>query len=171
MARARFGKKIDFKQWTVLPGKSVSHTTDGTNIASTGGLAFTSPSTILRVRCPEILQYFDESRQVGDGIVLTYGLGVVTTDAVAAGDASMPDPQSEPEFPWVYWTQVTLRGEITSMVEAEGTSSVRLRDIDSRAMRKMHPGQSLVWVLQRTGAFGAPVTLVTVADTRVLIGT
>ncbi len=171
MARARTfvrpGKKIDFKEWVGIPAVSTVLTT-ATTIQG-GSIAFAIPATILRAR-GAVQCALDDSKQVGDEIRLTFGLGVVSSDAFAAGAGSMPDPNAEVEYPWLWWNTMFLRAEGTGAQEAWGSSVVRL-DVDTKAMRKVKPGQSLVWVAQSTTVVGAPVTNIDFLTGRVLIGT
>ena len=44
-------------------------------------------------------------------------------------------------------------------------------EVDTKAMRKVKPRETLVWVLQTSDVNGAPVTLVENQETRVLFGT
>jgi len=164
---ARRGKTIDYKEWRSITGLSGAISTDTTT--GGGALGFTAPGTILRAR-GRVMAFFDESQQVGDIITLTWGLGIVSTDAVAAGAASMPDPADEPEYPWLWWGDMDLASNLAAGVNAWGISAQQL-EVDTKAMRRIKPGQSLVWIVQSTGAAGTPVTQLEIGQTRVLIGT
>ncbi len=166
---ARRGRVIDLKQWSSMTGASQSISSAGTRLAS-GVLAFLEPGTILRCRTPDILMMFDATQQIGDTINLTFGLALVSADAAAAGATSMPDPGSEPEFPWLWWGDFFLRSELAAGEQDLGSAVVR-RSADTKAMRRFKPGQALVWVVEATAVAGAPVTLIDVCRTRVLIGT
>ena len=163
----RFSKTIDFKQWTSIPTVRSTLTADSTLLG--GSLAFAVPATILRVR-GYVSGQFDSTKQVGDRIDLTWGFAVLSTDAVSAGPTVLPDPGDEPNYPWLWWMDMDLESHIAAGEEAWGTTAQRY-EVDSKAMRKVKPGESLVGLVQARGAAGAPVTIVHFGETRVLIGT
>ena len=164
---ARPGKKIDFKQWTSILALGTSVNTD--ELVQGASLAFGNSATILRIR-GAVQASFDSTNTAGDDITLTWALGMVSTDAFAAGLGSMPDPAGEPEYPWLWWGTMFLHSELTVAPPGGwGTLAQRL-EVDSKAMRKVKPGQSLVWLMQATGQAGTPLTNIDFMQTRVLIG-
>ena len=173
MARRRGGAKtVDFKQWSLVAGLITEQSTAATGIG--GGLSFEIPATILRLRgMGEVMVAFDETRQVGDRIVVTYALGVIATDLFEnpATDV-LPDPADEPEYPWLYIGQAQLECFVADGDGALGASVYRAAlPLDSKAMRKVKPRQTLCWIVQRGGLAGAPVTLISIPPVRVLVGT
>ena len=175
MARRTFaprGRKIDFKQWDAAPGLIGSENADATFIG--GSLAFNIPATILRWRS-HVACMFDETRAVGDRAVFTFGVGIFSTDAVTLGSTALPDPAGEPEYPWVWWKEFRLdcfAVHAGANVNDAGWGPTQQRyDLDSKAMRKIKPGESLLIVGQMSNQAGAPVTLVDLGQLRVLIGT
>ncbi len=169
MARPRraTGRKIDYKQWSFIPSLQASVTAASTVVG--GALSFLVPATILRIR-GYVQVSLDATKQVGDRMDVTFGLARVSTDAFDLGATAMPDPADEPEFPWFWWGSMTLRAEATGGEESWGTVNQRL-EVDTKVMRKMKPAESLVWVFQSANPAGAPVTIVSLGLTRVLIGT
>ncbi len=170
MARRRSvggGRVIDFKAWLALGAGSASVSTNATQ----GGtkLDFASPGTILRIR-GSVYASLDATQQVGDEMTVTWAVGMVSTDAAAVGATALPDPADEPEYPWLWWYQMNLFSSLAAGVNAWGTSA-QLKEIDTKAMRRFKPGQSLVLFSQTTAATGAPVTRIRQNSTRVLIGT
>ena len=163
----RRGKKIDFKRWEGIP--SITLESSGEATALGGSLAFAIPATILRCR-GNIMCSLDETKQVGDVMVVSFALGIISTDAFVAGVTAVPDPAGEIEYPWLFWGDVTLQAYVAAGEEAFG-SSARFFDVDTKAMRKVSPGQSLAWIVQRSGSAGSPTTLIDIGQTRVLIGT
>ena len=161
------GRKIDFKQWTSIPGIDLLASTNVTLLG--GSLAFLIPATILRCRT-NVYAAFDGTQQGSDRLDVTYGLGIVSTDAFAAGAGSVPDPASEPEFPWLWWYSQALRSELASAENVWGVSA-QFVEMDTKAMRKVKPGESLIWVVETSAAAGAPATDILIQQTRVLIGT
>ncbi len=168
MARGRnTGRVLDMKEWDAIPLVQTQLSSAGTFLG--GSLAFGVPATILRSR-GYLQASMDATKQVGDSIDLAFGLGIISTDAFAAGGGSVPDPGDEAEYPWIWWGQMHLEAFATGGTEPWGSSSQYI-EVDTKAMRKMKPGQSLAWIVQVQGASGAPVTEITLGQTRVLIGT
>ncbi len=172
MARRRsggFGKTIDFKEWASLGGLSTEVASDTTALA--GGLSFLAPGTILRIVGGGGLFRFDADKQIDDSLTITLGIGIVSTDAFTAGAASMPDPDDEVAYPWLWWTSFTLDSQVAAASDDAGGSLYRVPPIDSKSMRKFKPSQTLTTIIQTTGAAGAPQTIIELDNARVLIGT
>ena len=164
---AHRGRVITRKAWLSIPAHTAEISSAGTNGGSQ--LAFASPSTILRIR-GNCWAAMDATKQIGDLMTITWALGIVSTDAATLGSTALPDPSTEPEYPWLWWRQMHLWAQLASGNEAWGTSA-QLLEIDSKAMRRVAPGQSLVWFTQTGSVTGAPVTRIVGDELRVLIGT
>ena len=163
----RPGRTIDFKQWTAIPGGSQS-VSGNTTFAGPGLLAFGIPATILRVR-----GHFRVSMQItgltaGDEVTLVFGLGIFSTDATAVGASALPDPSAEAEFPWLWYQSVMLQSINADSAEP---GSQTLVEVDTKAMRKIKPGQSLAMVGQYVDTVGAPGVRINMGQIRVLFGT
>ena len=163
---ARRGKTIDFKAWSIMLAQSQDVTAAATVIPS-GFLNFTQPATILRARGAFQVALLGGS-QIGDEAEFVVGLGIFSSDAVAAGAGSLPDPAAEGEYPWLWYGGVILRSE---SVEEDTTWSQSLTPVDTKAMRKVKPGQTLAWVGQYVDVVGTPGFRVMFHRTRVLLGT
>ena len=166
--RAPAGRKIDFKQWDAAPGLLTSFT--GNQSALSGGLSFTQPATLLRFRGYVSAFMGESGATVADRMIMTFGLMIMSTDAFTAGPASLPDPATEPEFPWIWWNELGLHTEVASGAEAWGVQALRI-ELDSKAMRKIKPGETVALIVQSTNQVGAPVVEVDIGQLRVLIGT
>ena len=152
-------------------GDSAAQVTSNVTVLASNSLGFAGPGTILRCRS-YIQAWFDATVQVGDGILLTFGLGLVSSDAAAAGSGSVPEPRND-LFPWLWWGEMSLASEST-LVSGEGTPwgmSAQRIDVDTKAMRRVKAGESLVWIMNSTTASGAPVTNISFGTTRVLVAT
>ncbi len=164
---SRPGRRIDYKQWAGIPSIALELAVDSTQLG--GALHFTAPATILRCR-GEVLASFDETKQAGDRMKVSVALGIIPSDTYTLGLTAVPDPGSEPEYSWLYWNEFWLEAYEAAAEEAEGASVHRL-SVDTKAMRKVRPGEALCWIVQFSNASGAPVTNVQTAGTRVLYGT
>ena len=168
MARGR-GKTIDYKEWSFIPEATTTVSTDTTLVVS-GSLAINQSLTVLRTRCPDLLIQMDATKQVGDFIRIAIGLGIFTQDVITLGASAMPDLADEANHPWLWWGEWTLRSEVAAGTDNLGTSVVRT-SMDSKAMRRIKgSGFGMIWVAQTTGASGAPVVNISIANTRVLVG-
>jgi len=165
---ARRGKVLDKFEWTGAEFVRQAVSTATTVLG--GSLSTLVPFTMVRMR-GYVQAHFDATKQLDDRIVLTFGFGLFSTDAVTLGATALPDPSDEKEFPWLWWNQMALESEISAAGEGTWGMNAQRIDVDSKAMRKVKPGQSLAWVVQATDLAGAPVTLVTTGATRILIGT
>ncbi len=166
MARPRReGRTIDFKSWDAMPSVSAQLTADGSTAVA--GLAFTSPATILRCR-GSLLYSLDESQQVNDKMKVGLGLGIISSDAFTA--STLPDPSGEAEYPWLWWHEVQLGSDLAVGINNLGQNVARI-DLDTKAMRKIKPGQTLTLVTQYVDLTGTPVLDQQQGQIRVLIGT
>ncbi len=165
MPRSR-GRRTDYT-WTQIPSLRTSFSAVGTTAIS-GSLSTSLSATIMRCRSLGFLCMFDATQQVGDEAFITVGLGIVPTDAV--GSATLPDPDAEPGYPWLWWGAFGLRSELAVGINNLGCSVYRSGAIDSKAMRRWKPNQSLVWVAEITSVAGAPVMLFDMPGTRILVG-
>ena len=168
MARRRGGgRTIDFKTWAATPFSTSTISTATT--AGGGGVSTGAQATVLRTR-GYVQAIMDSTKQVGDTMLLTFGLGIVSSDAFAVGGGSLPDPLGDADYPWLWWGEMFLEAELAAAQEAWGGSAQRL-EVDSKAMRRLAPSQTLAWVVQATQVAGAPAVSVTFGTTRVLFGT
>jgi len=160
----RPGKKIDFKNWNGLPAIDLNSSAAATILGSS--LAFAIPATILRVRGQVLVLLDNAAVGVTQGVAM--GLAVISSDAFAAGVVAVPDPAGELDYPWLWWNSVKLFTDSGASIDNFGMQYQRV-EVDSKAMRKMKPGESLVFIAQTLAAVG--VTRINVAHIRVLIGT
>ena len=81
------------------------------------------------------------------------GWGIVSEDAFAAGVASIPGPESDPDWSgWYVWRSFAETFEFNDATGGLYTS--RTIEIDSKAMRKMGTNERLVVVAEsQSGAF------------------
>ena len=149
-----------------MPAQSQTITADATFIPS-GFLNFTIPATVLRARGAFKVAFLG-GLQIADEVEIVVGLGIFSSDAVAAGAGSLPDPAAEGEYPWLWYGAILLH---SGGVDEEATWAQARVDVDTKAMRKVKPGQSLAWVAQYVDIVGTPSVRVMFDRTRVLLGT
>ena len=156
------------KHWHQLLNTSIIElTANSTAIIDSFADSDRDPFTVLRM-IGEVSVSPDEAGVVaGDSCVVTWGIGVVSTDSVAAGAASMPDPGGEADFPWLWWHGVIC--QYPSIGESL-QDSVRVVTVDSKGMRKVGPGQSLALIAEYADVSGNPPVDV-IGQVRFLVGT
>ncbi len=155
------------KLWSSLDAFQSTHTANGTIIGSS--LAFAQSRTVLRM-IGSFLVMPQNNVAAADSATLTLGIGRVSSDAAALGSTAMPDPNDQPEFPWLYWASRSLRFLITATPstgqELAGYASV---DFDIRTMRKVKAGESIAVVSQYVDVTGTPSLTLVWSGCRVLL--
>ncbi len=170
MARPRgnFGRRIE-KEWNNIPGITLALTA----AATVSGSAFIPGTSITIMRMlGEYMIVNTGTIVAADGARVTVGIGVVSADAFAAGAASLPDPDGEPEYPWLYWASHSFRfpKALSATISGDSVSGVIRRPFDIKSMRKMKPGQALVFIVQYADISGNPALTMEIAPTRLLVG-
>ena len=161
------GRTIDFKQWTAIPGGSLNLSANGTS-GGPGLLAFSIPATILRVRGHVHVAMLAGGLTATDEAEVVFGLGIFSSDAVALGSTALPDPSAEAEYPWMWYGEATMYSPNADF----GDPRIQVHiPIDTKAMRKVKPAESLTMVAQYVNSSGIPGLRVIYSQLRVLIGT
>ena len=167
---SRPGKTIDFKAWDAIPGALQNLSANGTTAPA--GISFTGPQTILRSR-GEILLQMDENTLAADNALIAMALGIMSTDAFAAGGASLPDPSGNADYPWLWWQTINLATNFTLAAGSDQVAGMTTRvvQVDSKAMRRVKPNETLSLVFQYVNVSGNPTIQVDAGLIRVLFGT
>ena len=97
---------------------------------------------------------------------VSVGIAVFAEDAVAAG--AFPDPDDEPEFPWMYWASHPFHFSSTSTDPSSAGAALR-HTFDIRSMRKVKPQQSLAFAVQYVNVTGNPPLTICTGGIRLLI--
>ncbi len=170
MSNGHRGGRRMAKHWHAISRANFALTATGTSAGNS--LALTGPWTVLRMLADYIINFTAGSTIVADDqAVISLGIGVVSSDAFAAGAGSLPDPGGEPEYPWLYWAQFNLNAiEATPEQVTNDVGAIR-RSIDIHSMRKLKPRESLVWVVEYGDIQGAPPVHIMLGTTRVLVAT
>ena len=154
------------KHWHSIPASVDRLSATGTTLL--GALAFVgSPTTILRA----IGEYAIAPTSAGvalDACTITLVMGVVSTDAATVGASALPDPNAEPEYPWLWWSSHTFHESTTDPASAEATAGGRW-SFDNRAMRILRAGQTLVFVAEYADQGGVPPYTIAAGATRILV--
>ena len=166
MARALIRTPRRRKEWSALLGNILSISGAGTSAGSS--LAFSQGGhTVMRMMGEYTIGSI-AAPVAGDREGVTVAIGVVSSDAAAAGAGSLPDPASEPEYPWLFWASHSLHYPSTGIQEAFGLGAVH-KSFDVRSQRKMSPRESLIVVMEVNGGLGDPPLQLNMGLTRVLL--
>ena len=126
-----------------LVGISAAKVAAGTSalgVATGGGI------TLIRTR-GNLSVHFDPTT-VADVVDLGIGLGIFSSDAFATGQAAMPGPLSDADYDWVYHNVFVIPPASTN-TETETSLNQNMNVVvDSKAMRKMKPNQTLGWIAE-----------------------
>ena len=123
-----------------------------------GGIGFsvTGKATILRIRGNWLIKGTPDA--VSDDMVIGLGIMIVSTDSATVGGTSVPSPLGDPGSPWLWHQYVPLMAGQTALLGQDIGSMVR-GEIDTKAMRKIGPNQSLVFISNENGGGYASVAL------------
>ena len=113
--------------------------------AVTIGAAFTQKATLVRIRGMANVQL--DPSAIADTMIVGLGILIVRTTAFIAGAASMPSPLDDIESAFLYHKIFTLGPSLTAGEVGEELNSNLNVEIDSKAMRKVGPDDTLgiIW--------------------------
>ena len=74
------------------------------------------------------------------------GCAVARLEAIVAGVASLPDPEDDPDFEWLYYGVFGLSNPSNALKDGVGTQ--RIIHYDVRGQRIVRAGQNVVWIAQ-----------------------
>ena len=149
-----FGTAEAAVDWTAVAG-SAKLLVLTTNIAD--------PVTIVRNR--GLLGVRSDQSVATEDQIGAWGMAVVTADAANAGAASLPGPMTDSSFPWLMFEPFAQSFVFKSGIGVY-PSFGDMRLVDSRAMRKITEGQSLV-LMYESGVNSAGVDVL--ANMRTLL--
>ncbi len=124
--------------------------------------------TVVRIR-GAVSIWLEAVTTIGDAFGdVALGIGIVSADAFAIGQSAMPSPLSDPDWDWM-WIQYlgAMIGRSTTEAELTGPLGEVRVEIDTKAMRKVHPNETVFGVIETEDETGA-VTLSFSAMTRML---
>ena len=171
MARRRsgFAKTIDFKSWLPILGISLNLSSSTKFLGA--NLSFEGPGTILRLRGEIVVDMVSDAAT--EAALVGLAIGIASADAVGNGVvASLPGPLSDVDYPWLWWSSIPLWSEAVDSASSPAgqlSSNTRVM-VDSKAMRKVKPNESLFVMTELSQLAGTPTARVTIGTTRVLLG-
>ena len=168
MSNGHRGGSRQTKDWFSTGSSRNVITAEGTTVMA-GQLGSAQAQTILRIR-GEFLIAFNAATAASDACLLTFGIGVVSTDAAVGG--AVPDPAVEGGYPWMWYKSVPMQS--TFAIDGTGTDhSGQLQtrvEVDSKAMRRIKASESLAFIVQYTDLNGLPPVVVLQPNFRILLG-
>ena len=170
MARGGSSGTRQKKHWHGIAPGAQTFTANSTAVLGFVGTG-QDPATVLRMVGELFVGFGAQTLVAGDAARLAVGFGIVSQDALDVGSSAMPDPGAEPEFDWLWWYETTLSNMSVTTAEAfaQGAGYTRVL-VNSKAMRRMSPRQSLACIAEYTDITGTPQILAS-CTARVLFGT
>ncbi len=137
------------KNWTSLIPSFQAVSTNTTLLGN--AIIPINSQTVLRCR-GFVSAQFDATVQVGDIMLLTFGICVVSQDAQAVGATAMPDPFDDASWPGWLWFQLgALHTPIKAITTGAGDPNFpfwQRVDIDTKSMRKLRQNEVLFMNVQ-----------------------
>ena len=107
-------------------------------------------------------QYRFRPAAANDVHVVGVGLIVVNSDAFAIGATAIPSPTDDIDAEWIYHR--IFAPAVAFEAYASGLNEfTEYFEFDSKAMRKLHPGDTLVWTTDGIVSSGSPVSDISAA--------
>ena len=133
---------------SAAPGSPQTITASGTTVVTTGIIALSEGTTLIRTRGVLTMSLQNAAAQA-NGFTGAFGILAAGNEAFTAGAGSLPDPQDEPgDERWLYhkFFQIVSNTATTADIGQDVLASLRV-DIDSKAMRKVSPDLVICAVL------------------------
>jgi len=109
-------------------------------------LSFEEPLTIIRTR--GVFVVIPGSFVADLSYVGAVGMAIVSTEAFNAGIASVPEPFTDADWGgWFVWRSFAAHMELITAAGFESVTGITM-EIDSKAMRKVTPNETLVVVCE-----------------------
>jgi len=144
-------------QWSNIILLSRQLALDATQVVGTSaaGAGFSEKTTIIRVRGSATVAM--DAGAIADSMVVGLGLLVVRNNAFTVGGASsMPSPIDDPEAQFLYHQLFSLGPSVSATDDASSIVNNARVEIDSKAMRKVSPDETLAFIWDATILAGTP---------------
>ena len=121
----------------------------GKSTGGLGALGVTSGGGVTLIRTRGMYNVHFDPTSVNDVVQFAMGLALFSSDAFTAGAASLPGPISDLDYDWIWHQNILLGPTFTA---TEGTADLMqntgYRELDSKAMRKLKPSESMGFVVE-----------------------
>ncbi len=166
MAR-RSGRKTDY-EWSAVCGKlNALDLAINTVGLGTQGFVGNVPLTLMRVHglvCANL-----DAGAVDERAMISFGIIKVSDDALAVGITAVPTPTADADAPWIVHGHLWVTTLSEAAIAPDGMFHRVV--IDSKAMRKMKPNESLAVVFEVCDTTDQGGTVDLSYGLRVLVGT
>ena len=154
--------------WGFGPDMLDQTVSSSAKLLGTTSLTVSEGQTIVRIRgiLSLVLQ---TAASAGDGFLGAAGIALVNSDAFAAGIGSIPGPQSDANWDnWMWHSFFDVRVNTSTITDGVNAFGAQQRIvIDSKAMRKWDPAETLVLMCEFTESGAASVNVN--CDSRLLL--
>ena len=125
-------------------------------------------TTLIRMRGEVLLQMVSASAALDGFKQLAIGIGIVSGDAFGIGSTAIPGPRTDSTWGgWLWYWTGTMQASSASVTSVEGSQVARI-PIDSKAMRKISPNETIFGAIEAETEVGTYV-LAAELSTRFLV--
>ena len=158
MARRTFPSARRVTEWSDV---LIRITVDGVAATQTFGSASQSAealSSTTLVRCRGAGQFRFRPAAANDVHLVGLGLIVASNDAVTTGPGAVPSPTDDADAEWIWHRLFQPAVAFAAYAATDFQGYVENFEIDSKAMRKLHPGDTLVLIADGVQLSATPVS-------------
>ena len=112
--------------------------------------------TVARIRGTWNAWHDHSAAAATSSMMVACGITLVSTKSATVGSTALSSPLTNIEWPWLWWDATVVGTEVVTAVGVESATCSN-RMIDSKAMRKVPPAHTMVFVIETGPALeGAP---------------
>ena len=130
-----------------IVGTAVGSTNDVLLASLSAAALALRPFTIMRSRVR--IWYESDQLAASETTISSIGEIVVKDQAVAAGVASLPKPNADPEAQWIWWEGLQDSFLLATAVGFQPTSS-QVVDVDAKSSRKVGINEDMAIIISNT---------------------
>jgi len=161
MARGRHGGSRRKTQWSGMGSHLGAAVLPEMQALTTGTPVILSFNAVVAGGVSILDEEFTVTRMIGaasvslnvdtalDNATVALGCAVARNEAITAGVASLPSPEDDPDFEWLYYGVYQLQNPQNAL--RDGPISATIREFDVRGQRIVRAGQSLIWIAESQG--------------------
>ncbi len=116
------------------------------NAVIAGGLGFVDEEVTITRMIGNLIAGVRIATAEADSTIAV-GCVVARVEAIAAGVASLPSPEDDPDAEWLYYGVFPTVNQVASQIAADGASAWK-QSFDVRGQRVVRAGSSLVWLAE-----------------------